>query len=108
MVDYGNPPTPEGFSRLGTWHSHAMFQAYHSREDHLDEMGEDGLHIVVGGLDLPIPSFSCSFMINGRRFFLNKEEVIEGYERSLFPPEGWIENVNCVDSLNLFFQIPLF
>ena len=102
MVDYENPPTPEGFSRLGTWHSHAMFPAYHSREDRLDEMGEDGLHIVVGDLDLAIPSFSFSFMINGRRFFLNKEEVIEGYDRSIFPPEDWVENVSCVDSLDPF------
>lgn len=97
-VEYENPPTPVGFTRLGTWHSHAAYSASHSREDHQDEVGEDGLHVVVGNLDLPIPSFSFSFMINGRRFLLKKEDVIEGYDQPIFPaPWSWLENVTYVD-----------
>lgn len=97
-VDYENPPTPAGYSRLGTWHSHANLPAYHSHQDHLDEAGEDGLHVVVGAIDRGDPSFSFSFVVNGRRFFLREEDVIEGYDHPILPPPGkWMEQVTCFE-----------
>lgn len=100
-VKYQNLPAPEGFFRLGTWHSHANVAAYHSADDRLDEIEEDGLHIVVGNLDLDSPSFSFSFMVNGRRFLFEKEAVIEGYDRPIPPPPEWLEKVTCVEFRSL-------
>jgi hypothetical protein len=95
-VDYDNLPTPEGYVRLGTWHSHADLRAYHSHQDNLDEMDEDGLHIVCGDLDTHNPSFSLSFMVNGKRFVLAREEIFEGYQQpTLPPPEEWLAQVEC-------------
>ncbi len=100
-VDYEHLPTPEGFLRLGTWHSHADFKAYHSLQDDLDEMNQDGLHIVAGDLDCSQPSFSFSFMVNGQRFILDKEDVFQGYDRPRLPPPAkWLERVACVDQLS--------
>lgn len=96
-VKYENLPAPEGFVKLGSWHSHADAAAFHSREDHHDEIKEDGLHIVTGNLDRASPSFSLSFVVNGHRFFLEKEAVMEEYDRPIPPPSEWLEKVTCVE-----------
>lgn len=93
---YENFPTPEGYFRLGTWHSHGNLKAEHSFVDAMDEEKEDGLHLVCGDLDISKPSFSLSFMVNGRRFLLEKEDVFEGYEEPIPPPERWLKKIECV------------
>lgn len=69
-------PTPEGRLRIGTIHSHASAEAFHSELDDLDEQHDDGLHITVGNLDGDI-TLSCSLVVDGRRFPLKPDEVFE-------------------------------
>lgn len=74
--EYEIGPTPPGYLRVGTIHSHASAEAFHSELDDLDEMHDDGLHITVGNLDQTI-SLSCSLVVEGRRFPLKSDEVFE-------------------------------
>jgi len=79
-------PTPEGRVRIGTIHSHASAEAFHSELDDLDEQHDDGLHITVGNLDGDI-TLSCSLVVDGRRFPLKPGEVFEDLSR--LEAGGW-------------------
>ncbi len=67
-----------GFVFLGSIHSHAGFEAFHSGTDQASEAKLDGLHIVVGNLNSR-GNYSISAVItaSGNRFPVNPEEVIE-------------------------------
>jgi len=69
-------PCPPGLIRVGTLHSHAGAEAFHSDLDDLDERHADGLHVTVGTLDRR-PTYACSLMVDGRRFPLTPLEVFE-------------------------------
>jgi len=71
---YAIGPTPGGKIRVGTIHSHAEADAFHSPIDHGDEEHDDGLHVTVGNLD-GIFSVSCSVVVDGRRFSLRSSDV---------------------------------
>ncbi len=70
-------PTPHGWLRVGTIHSHASADAFHSELDDEDERHDDGLHMTVGNLDGEV-SLVCSLVVDGRRFVLKPSEVCEG------------------------------
>jgi hypothetical protein len=69
-------PNPPGCIRVGTIHSHGAAEAFHSELDDLDEQHDDGLHVTIGSLHTK-PSVSCSLVVDGRRFDLRPEEVLE-------------------------------
>jgi hypothetical protein len=70
-------PTPHGWLRVGTIHSHASADAFHSELDDEDERHDDGLHMTVGNLDGDV-SLVCSLVVDGRRFALTPSEVFDG------------------------------
>lgn len=82
---YAIGPTPAGLIRVGTIHSHADADAFHSELDDWDEQHDDGLHVTVGNLDGPM-TLSCSLMVDGRRFPLRPRDVFTGV-----PTEGEAE-----------------
>ena len=67
-------PTPTGWVRVGTIHSHAAADAFHSELDDEDERHDDGLHVTIGNLDGEV-SVACSLVVDGRRFTLKPSEV---------------------------------
>lgn len=69
-------PCPPGAIRVGTLHSHAGAEAFHSDLDDLDERHADGLHVTVGTLDRR-PTYACSLVVDGRRFRLDPLEIFE-------------------------------
>ncbi len=73
-LTYVPGPAPPGKLRVGTIHSHAEADAFHSPVDHGDEEHDDGLHVTVGNLD-GIFSLSCSLVVDGRRFSLRSRDV---------------------------------
>jgi len=73
-------PTPTGSLRVGTIHSHASADAFHSELDDEDERHDDGLHMTVGNLDGEA-SVVCSLVVDGRRFTLKPTEVFEATMR---------------------------
>ncbi|MBI2902732.1 MAG: hypothetical protein HYY12_03970 [Candidatus Methylomirabilis oxyfera] len=69
-------PTPAGWLRVGTIHSHASADAFHSELDDEDERHDDGLHVTIGNLDGEV-SVACSLVVDGRRFTLKPSEVFD-------------------------------
>jgi hypothetical protein len=69
-------PNPPGCIRVGTIHSHGAAEAFHSELDDIDEQYDDGLHVTIGSLHAK-PTVSCSLVVDGRRFDLRPEAVLE-------------------------------
>lgn len=95
-IQYKFPDTPRGFSVAGDIHSHTDFNAFHSGVDHQDEEEKTGLFITLGhngSKNRRSPEdYDCSFMIRGKRFPLNPEQVFEGFKEkfiSKFFPDAW-------------------
>jgi hypothetical protein len=84
-------PAPNGWLLAGTIHSHGNMRAYHSGTDDSDEKYKDGIHITVGAIT-GAPEYSCSVVVSGRRFQINLEDIVAGFEPIAFPPE-WMERV---------------
>jgi hypothetical protein len=66
----------EGYLLVGDIHSHANMNAFHSGGDAHDEDTFEGIHITVGNLK-SVPTISCSFVVNRKRFMLDVNEVID-------------------------------
>jgi hypothetical protein len=95
-VRYQRYPRPAHCLQLGTIHSHGDQPAMHSCVDAWDEQYVDGLHIVVGDLTAPRPSFSTAFVASGQRFQLPPEMVLAGYAHPRLPaPAGWLTRITC-------------
>jgi proteasome lid subunit RPN8/RPN11 len=86
---------PEGHVVLGDIHSHCYAAAYSSATDRHDEIHRPGLHIVVGCLDWEPPQFRCEFVVDGTRFTVEEDRVLEGYTRRRYDvPEDWKQRVH--------------
>ncbi len=95
-VQYGRCQRPPNYVQLGTIHSHGALPATHSHVDKLDERHQEGLHITVGDVTAPQPSFSAAFVANGHRFQLSPEQILAGYARPRLPaPAKWLAQVSC-------------
>ena len=69
-------PNPAGLRRVGTIHSHAAIEAFHSELDDVDEQYDDGVHVTIGSLHAK-PTVACSLVVDGRRFDLRPEAILE-------------------------------
>ncbi len=72
--DYEVRDFPAGLIRLGTIHSHAGLEAFHSERDDADERFEDGFHLTVGNLDGDL-TLACSVVVQGYRGHLPPERL---------------------------------
>ncbi len=94
-LDYDNlDPLPPEQMILGTVHSHVYGAAYSSGIDVHDEVDKPGVHIVVGKLRQEPPDLHAEAVVDGTRFPLDPQSVIEDYQqrRDDFPAE-WIDQV---------------
>lgn len=102
-ANYTMTDTPEGYVRLGTWHSHGNMSAYHSSIDSHDEEKDDGLHLTSGNmLDSKNfkPSISCSIMMGGTRYSLEPKAVfrnIDIEEREMSTTVKYVGNQKTVE-----------
>ncbi len=76
--DYEVRDFPAGLTRLGTIHSHAGLEAFHSERDDSDELYEDGFHLTVGNIDGDL-TLSCSVVVQGYRGSLPPEALFSPY-----------------------------
>lgn len=76
--DYEVQDFPAGLTRLGTIHSHAGIEAFHSERDEADERHEDGFHLTVGNIDGDL-TLSCSVVVQGYRGFIPPERLFSPY-----------------------------
>jgi len=75
--DYDKGITIEGYTMIGTIHSHGNMSAFHSGTDDKDEEHFDGLHMTFGDLDEDYPSISASIVSNGFRQMIEPEQYIK-------------------------------
>jgi Zn finger protein HypA/HybF involved in hydrogenase expression len=71
----------EGWTMIGTIHSHGSMSAFHSGTDHDDEETFDGLHITVGNVTREEFSLSASIIANGYRAMVTPEDYIDGIKK---------------------------
>ena len=93
-LEYAIGPTPTGLIRVGTIHSHADAEAFHSELDDWDERHDDGLHVTVGNLDGRV-SLSCSLVVDGRRFPLQAGAVFTPIPEA-GAEEAWWEGLSHI------------
>lgn len=93
-------PAPDGWLLAGSIHSHANMPAFHSGTDDADEAHKDGVHITVGNVGGPLPSFSVSVVADGTRFKLELEDVIEGVPTVDYPRE-WLTRVSKIQPIQV-------
>lgn len=88
---------PEGFTKLGSIHSHASMGAFHSGTDDGDEFNFDGLHITIGSFNSTSPSYSCRWIISGKEAKVEIKDVVE-INGAVFPEEilGMVSKNNAV------------
>jgi Prokaryotic homologs of the JAB domain len=77
-LDYQVRDFPPGLLRLGTIHSHAALEAFHSERDDADERFEDGFHLTVGNLDGGL-TLSCSVVVQGCRGQIPPEHLFDPF-----------------------------
>ena len=86
--DYQVREFPAGLTRLGTIHSHAGIEAFHSWRDSEDERFEDGFHLTIGNLDTDL-TLSCSVVVQGSRGQIPPEQLVLPLPHPLGPgPAG--------------------
>ena len=95
-VHYRPPPMPGHFALIGDMHSHVDGEARSSSVDRSDERYRPGLHIVVGRIHREPPAFCVEAVVDGFRFDLDPETVLDlaGYRKRLIEvPERWMAKV---------------
>lgn len=92
---------PYGRRPVGSIHSHGAMKAFHSGTDLRDASEFDGIHLVVGRLDLPSPEFAAALHVNGRQFQLDPQAIIDGLPKP--EPAGlwhpWLDMVTKANPL---------
>ena len=70
---------PEGWRPCGSSHSHNTMDAFFSGTDDKYELGDPGLHIVVGQIDLELGTYKlvASITANMRRFLIDPSLVVD-------------------------------
>jgi proteasome lid subunit RPN8/RPN11 len=79
---------------VGDVHSHVYSPAYSSAQDRRDEQFRPGLHVVVGRLDEEPPQFHAEYVVDGTRFDVSLDQVMEGYTaRAEHVLPSWLQRV---------------
>lgn len=79
---------------IGDIHSHCNASAFSSLTDQNDEKHRTGLHIVVGRIKKEPPEFHIEAVIDGVRFNVKPEIILEGYKRRRKGiREEWVKKV---------------
>jgi hypothetical protein len=85
---------PEGFSQMGSIHSHASMSAFHSGTDDKDEFHFDGLHITIGSFNSLECSYSVRWIVSGTEIKSSLENVVEGVKHMGKYPDSLSELVS--------------
>ena len=80
-IDYNRGISIDGWTMIGTIHSHAGMSAFHSGTDDSDEDSFDGLHITLGNMNSEDFSVSASIVANGHRIIVDPEEYVNGIKK---------------------------
>lgn len=79
---------------VGSIHSHPGIAPHASGIDEKDELAFDGLHMIVSGFTIPTCGLSVVAVVNGRRFQVQAQAAIEGFEAvQADVPDLWLQKV---------------
>jgi proteasome lid subunit RPN8/RPN11 len=81
---------------IGSIHSHGAFGAGASSIDADDEASFDGLHVVVGDFDRRRQTYSAAIAVDGQRFDVRPNAVLERPRRLIEPPDDWLRRVKLL------------
>lgn len=95
--------TPEGVLRIGTIHSHGGGSAFHSGTDKDDEKDFAGIHITIGHINDINPSIVASVVVDGNRFPLSGERLINHIELDLI--ENNLNNEKDVKIYSIYDEL---
>lgn len=93
MCDHPGDP----WIRLGDFHSHGHAGPQHSAIDAHDELWETGLHLTAGYVNSSLPEFEAAFVVNGTRFPLAVDDVLERARASRPHPKRWLDRIEVVE-----------
>jgi len=102
-LEYETPTDlPASWTIVGDVHSHVHAGPTPSTIDNDDETYRAGLHIVVGRLNLEPPDFHAEAVVDGTRFRLKLDHVMESYQRrAANAPADWLQKVSVkVDNIS--------
>lgn len=84
---------------VGSIHSHPGFGAFASGTDQNDELNHDGLHLIFSRFDEIKPELACYAVVNGVRFELEPEYLIEGIPDPVnLVDSNWLEKVKTSET----------
>ena len=93
-VRYEAPPSTPDRPIVVSIHCHGPHGAYASSTDVWDETYRTGLHIVVGRIELEPPDIHAQAVVDGMRFNVHENLILEGYNRRRpNVPREWIDQV---------------
>ena len=103
-VDYETPASlPPDTCIVGDVHSHGNGPAFTSWTDRDDEIHRAGFHIVVGQIDQDPPQFHVEAVVDGTRFRVPTDSLLEGYRhRRRRVPARWLERVHVDTEIGSF------
>lgn len=86
---------PEGYSIMGSIHSHASMGAFHSGTDTNDEFKFDGIHITIGSFQDASQTFSARWMISSREVKAEMADIIQGMPSFAYPEADAMKQVSA-------------
>lgn len=107
----------DGYLLVGSIHSHAEMDAFHSCIDEKDEKKFDGVHCTMGRFDTDYVDIRCSLVMNGARFNLQPRRVFGGLTRvnaqaqrdpalAAIKVKPMVDPWSCIQQLDLFRRRP--
>jgi hypothetical protein len=97
-LDYGACARPgEAWRKLGTFHSHGPVGPRHSSIDAHDELWETGLHLTAGYVNSSLPEYEASFVVNGMRFPIAVDDVLERPRAPAKYPARWLDRIEIIE-----------
>jgi hypothetical protein len=100
-LDYGACERPgDAWRKLGTFHSHGPVGPRHSSIDAHDELFETGLHLTAGYVNSSLPEFEASFVVNGTRFPIAVDDVLDRPRVARKYPTRWLDRIEVIELPN--------
>ena len=82
----------DGFTLVGSIHSHGQMGAFHSGTDDEDEYNFDGLHITIGRVNTG-PEYACRFIMKDMAYKLEPHTCMDIPVQQPVCPEQWLSKV---------------
>ena len=93
-VEYEVPMhLPNDHVIIGDIHSHVGMAAFSSQTDQHDEKNRPGIHIVIGRIHEEPPEFHVEVTVDGMRFKVDQDMILEGYLQRAPISEKYIKQV---------------